>query len=241
MTHFLRKTSLLLLSLLLIPVFSGCQSSNSAEQAERCLTALSIVQSADSIHATISQAFSENELEISAIVEYWKSDDNSLCSTTYVGVEDAPQVWDLKYNGACYTKSVYEEPVEEGVEYPVNWTRSDGSDPDPLAFWQAFHRTAEDLSFVSQEKVGNNEILTFQIPLSDEEKQAADGAQFSDYFVSFTLGEADTLLEFEARHTVTVDADSAQYSAIWLNHAVFEDINDDTIVEKLETEISDIN
>lgn len=269
MIRISRNVSAILLACLLAFSVSGCNR-NSTQQAERCLSALSAVQSADRVHATISLAYGENELEISSIVEYWKSGDNSLCSITSVAVEDNPQVWDFKYNGTCYTKSVYEEPVEEGVEYPVNWTESESADPDTLAFWQAFHRsvedltlvshekdgdseeptfnpdtlafwqefhqTAEDLTFVSQEKEGNNEVLTFQIPLSDEEKQAEDGSQFSDLFVSFTLGEEDTLLEYEARHTVTVDTGSAQYSEIWLNHAVFEDINDASIQDIIETE-----
>lgn len=235
MTRTYKKLTTLFLALLLVPVFSGCSSDSEdhSEQANRCLDALSAVQSADSLYAKVEidwpQQDEDGVSEIASEEEYWKDSEDILYYTAYPGDEAGGKLWYLCYDGTWYTQFTYEEPAVKTSEtdtHGYDWTEAD-TEPANIAFWEGISQTAEELIFVSEDHTDDgNSILTFQAVLSDSDKQLENDIQLDELQYVFTLDADGNLLELEARYNTTDNSEEDAIAISFVNHAVFRNAGD---------------
>lgn len=226
----LKKTVFFLLVLPLARILCGC-GNNSQKQAERCLEALSQVQSADRLYAKIEITMQEGEgkIETANNEEYWRNGKDFLYYMVNPSDEEVGgKLWYLYHNGVWYSQYTHEKPNREGEQWGYEWQEIEHYD-DRVAFWELITRPAEEFILLSEETTGEKSLLAFRVPLTDKEDAGLeDTAQLEvDAFeYVFTLDRDGALQELEFREIYNEELDGDEIPFILASHAVFSDAED---------------
>lgn len=220
------RITVLLPALMMTLLSSGCSSDSAdhSKQADQCLEALSAVQSTDSLYAKIElTGEADGETEDVSDMKYWKDGSNLLYYTAVSSDETGGKLWYLYVDGNWYARYTHEVDNAEADQWGYDWMEVTDSTPNNVAFWEGITQTEDQMEFVSGKIGGEKSILTFQVKLSDEDRQLSDAVYLNERQYVFTLDGEGNLSELEVRYDTTETFEGTEREVLMTYSAVFAD------------------